>query len=267
MNEFHFSRQTLPPLADGVSSAFRAARPFPHIVMDDFLPAAVVDDVLSEFPTPGQIGWTKYDDETDLKLAAEDTSQFGPHTRHLLEQFNSSAFVTFLERLTGIEGLIPDPHFRGGGLHQIERGGFLKVHADFNWYPRLRLDRRLNLLLYLNKNWSDEYGGHLELWNKDMTACEQRILPAFNRCVIFATTDDAHHGHPDRLACPEGWSRKSLAVYYYSNGRPEHERHDAHSTLFKERPGEQFTARSKTFVKKLLPPILLDAVRALRRRG
>ena len=263
---FSFDDRHLRSLWERYAASFRTATPFPHVVLDDFLPEAVVDGVLSEFPRPGGTGWATYDNDNERKLGVEDETRFGARTRQLLHQFNGSAFLTCLEGLTGIEGLIPDPHFRGGGLHQIVRGGFLKVHADFNWYERLKLDRRLNLILYLNKDWKDEYGGHLELWNRQMSACERRILPLFNRCVIFATTDHSYHGHPDPLTCPDGWTRKSLALYYYSNGRPDEERSDAHSTLFKARPGEPSGARSKAILRKLMPPIVLDLIRAVRHR-
>ena len=144
----------------------------------------------------------------------------GESTRHLLSQFNSSTICEFLQVLTGIEKLIPDPHFVGGGLHQIVQGGFLKIHADFNWHGDLDLHRRINLLVYLNKNWKEEYGGHLELWDKEMKNCEERVLPVFNRCAIFTTTSDSWHGNPAPLTCPEGWTRKSLALYYYLCLRP-----------------------------------------------
>ena len=167
-------------------------------------------------------------------------TQFGSATRALLYQLNSSVFIDFLETLTGIRGLIPDPHFWGGGVHQIVRGGFLKVHTDFNRHPRLKLDRRLNLLLYLNPEWQEEWGGHLELWDRGMAKCGKRILPIFGRCVVFSTTDFSNHGHPDPLNCPEGMTRKSLALYYYSNGRPSSETAGKHySTSFRRRPGEK----------------------------
>ena len=122
--------------------------------------------------------------------------------------------------MTGIQSLIPDPSFQGGGLHQIVPGGKLGIHADFNKHSRFGLDRRLNLLLYLNKNWREEYGGHLELWDRDMTHCEAKVAPIFNRVMVFGTTDFTYHGHPDPLRCPEGMTRKSLALYYFSDGRP-----------------------------------------------
>jgi Rps23 Pro-64 3,4-dihydroxylase Tpa1-like proline 4-hydroxylase len=138
----------------------------------------------------------------------------------------------FLETLTGIDGLVPDPYFGGGALHQIVPGGFLKVHADFNWHPKLRLDRRLNMLVYLNRGWRPEWGGALELWDGEMAGPVASILPLFNRTVVFTTTDSSFHGHPRPLACPDGTTRKSVSLYYYSNGRPESERSAPHDTIF-----------------------------------
>ncbi|NJM87615.1 MAG: 2OG-Fe(II) oxygenase [Hydrococcus sp. RU_2_2] len=190
-------------------------------------------------------------------------------TRLLLYQMNGATFVNFLEKLTGIEGIIPDPHLVGGGLHQIERGGYLKIHVDFNKHGKLNLDRRLNLLLYLNKNWQEEYGGNLELWDRDMIKCQKKILPIFNRCVIFSTTDFSYHGHPEPLTCPEGRTRKSLALYYYSNGRPPEEVSNGHSTVFRARPDEDLTEKisstekTKIILKKLLPPIVFDLKNSL----
>src|ERR1041385_9291271 len=105
---------------------------------------------------------------------------------------NSFEMLLWLEALTGIEGLIPDPYFGGGGLHQIEPGGFLKIHADFNVHPKLHLDRRLNMLIYMNRDWREEYGGHLELWDAEMRKCRKRILPTFNRTVVFSTRSEEH---------------------------------------------------------------------------
>lgn len=259
-------------LATKYGEAYSQALPFPHIIIDDFLPELLLNNILNEFPSSGSIEWQKFENTAEKKLASKHELQMGETTRLLLYQLNSSTFVNFLERLTGIDGIIPDPHFVGGGLHQIERGGYLKMHVDFNRHGKLRLDRRLNLLLYLNKNWKEEYGGHLELWDKDMTRCEKKILPIFNRFVLFSTTDFSYHGHPEPLTCPEGQTRKSLALYYYSNGRPSEETSNAHSTLFQARTGEQLVQENpslitvKTVLKKLIPPILIDTQNYLKNR-
>lgn len=267
---FRLDPDYLKDLAVKYREVYSQAKPFPHIIIDDFLPEFLLDNILNEFPKVDSIDWQKFDSTSEKKLASKHELQMGDTIRLLLYQLNSSVFINFLESLTGIDGIIPDPHFEGGGLHQIKRGGYLKMHVDFNRHRKLRLDRRLNLLLYLNKNWQEEYGGHLEFWDKDMTRCEKKILPIFNRCVIFNTTDFSYHGHPEPLTCPEGQTRKSLALYYYSNGRPAQETSNSHSTVFQARPGEQLMKETpsgitvKTILKKLIPPILIDAQNSMR---
>jgi hypothetical protein len=274
--KFVFDPARLTALADRYRADYTQARPFPHVVIEDFLPLEALRAVLAEFPRPDQVDWIAFNNPAEKKLATRAEAQMGAWTRFLLYQFNSSIFLSFLESLTGIRGLIPDPHFWGGGLHQIERGGFLKIHADFTRHPILPLDRRLNLLLYLNEDWPEEYGGQLELWDRGMIKCEARILPVFNRCVIFSTTAFSFHGHPDPVACPAWQTRKSIALYYFSNGRPEEEHPIDHGTLFVHRPGEAYKAPrpdglsraqvAKKIIKRLLPPILIDAVNSLRPR-
>ena len=254
--------------ADETRVSYLAARPFPHFFIDNFFDPALVDQVLSEFPQPGQIKWQSFDNEQEIKLASAAESSFGPMTRLLLYHLNSITFLEFLSKATGIENLIPDPCFEGGGLHQIRPGGKLGVHADFNKHRRFGLDRRINALLYLNKDWKEEYGGHLELWNRDVTHCEAKILPVFNRLAVFGTTDFTFHGHPNPLQCPEGMTRKSLALYYYTNGRPSEEITGAHSTVFKARPEDEqritFRQRLGKLARDCVPPILsrqLDKIR------
>ncbi|MDX2244622.1 MAG: 2OG-Fe(II) oxygenase [Leptolyngbyaceae cyanobacterium bins.302] len=255
---FRLDQTHLTSLAELHQSTFQSASPFPHIVIDDFLPESILDEVLKEFPNPKEIEWQSFKNPAERKLASCEEQMMGDATALLLHQLNSSTFVTFLESLTGIQGILPDPHFEGGGLHQIERGGYLKIHVDFNWHSRLKLDRRLNLILFLNRNWQEEYGGHLELWDREMTHCHKRILPVFNRCVIFNTNDYSYHGHPDPLTCPEGMTRKSLALYYYSNGRPAHELKEGkgyHSTVFRSRTADEVVSTeppSQSLVGKIL---------------
>jgi len=264
---FILDSERLVELAASYRESYALAEPFRHIVMDDFLPAETLREVADNFPSLRDSGWHEFDNPREKKLAFEQETQIEDKARWLLYQLNSSTFVRFLELLTGIDGLIPDPYFVGGGLHQIEPGGFLKIHADFNRHSKLKLDRRLNLLVYLNENWQEEWGGALELWSRDMSKCARRILPLFNRAVVFETTDFSFHGHPDPLACPIGRTRKSLALYYYTNGRPGEELSGEHGTLMRSRPGEEIhspeeiASRSKlrSVIKRFIPPILLDA--------
>lgn len=218
------------------AKVYQTADPFPNIVIDNFFEPMLLDSVLDEFPRAEEMP-RKFENNNEKKLATLGESTFKSITTHLMHFMNSEPVLLFLQELTGIkETLIGDPYFEGGGCHQIVRGGFLKVHADFNKHGSLGLDRRINLLIYLNKDWKTEYGGYFELWNKSMTKCEKKVLPIFNRVAIFSTTSTSWHGHPDPLACPLGKSRKSLALYYYSNGRPKEEQSEFHSTIFKERP-------------------------------
>lgn len=226
---------------------YAQAEPFPHAVIDNFLPLDTANRIVDLFPKPGDIDWTRFADTTGHKLASSNVDQLPQELRNIFSMLNSATMLSFLENLTGIEGLIPDPWYEGGGLHQITRGGFLKVHADFNYHNRLKLDRRINLLLYLNPSWQDSYGGCLELWNRDMTGKVREVLPLHNRCVIFNTTDDAYHGHPHPLQCPEGMTRKSLALYYYTNGRPDSEKADAHTTIYRDTPAEAALRKSLRF--------------------
>jgi hypothetical protein len=239
---------------------YMSAKPYPHIVFDNFFDPTLIDQVVEEFPKPDAIRWDKFDNEQEIKLASNRESSFGPATRLLMYHLNSITFLEWLGGVTGIDNLIPDPRFDGGGLHQIVRGGKLGVHADFNKHRAFDLDRRLNLLLYLNKNWKEEYGGHLQLWDKDMKECHAKVLPVFNRVMVFGTTDFTYHGHPDPLTCPEGWTRRSLALYYFSNGRPAEEISGDHSTLFQARDAEDFKPtprqRLRKLVSDLLPPIV-----------
>src|SRR3954467_7212987 len=274
LTDYRFDREQLTALAEGRRAAYAAAHPYPHTVFDDFLPDGVLDAVLAEFPNPKGADWFAFDSATERKLATKDDSIMGPATRRLLAELNSGTFIDFLERLTGIDGLIPDPHFAGGGLHQIEPGGHLKVHADFNRHPRTELERRLNVLIYLNRDWKDEYGGAFELWNEDMTAAVQKVMPYWNRCVVFSTTSTSYHGHPEPLTCPEDRTRKSIALYYYSKDRPAQEQNEGHNTLFQARAGgalpppvvrpQPLAERLKAGAVRVAPPILVDAVRRRR---
>jgi len=215
--------------------SYQNAEPFPHIVLDGLFDDAELEAILERFPSPDTMRWMRFDNAQEKKLGFyHELSQIPPPIRSFLEAMNDFEMLMFLEALTGIDGLIPDPYFGGGGLHQIEAGGFLKIHADFNVHPKLRLDRRLNMLIYLNRDWRDEYGGHLELWDAAMREPVQRILPAFNRTVIFSTTDTSFHGHPHPLTPPPGKTRKSLSLYYYTAGRPDQERSAPHDTIFRE---------------------------------
>ena len=212
------------------------------MVIDDFLPRIAADALLARFPPPHAPFWFDWKSGDTVNQPRKQglghiarLEGADPFLFSVLFAFNSYPFIHFLETLTGIDGLIPDPHYHGGGLHQILPGGKLEIHADFNYLAKLGLYRRINVLFYMNRNWKPEYGGHLELWNRDMTRRARSLSPDFNRLVAFNTDSHSYHGHPEPVACPEGMTRKSLAFYYYSRGAGEAQP-ETHSTLWQKRP-------------------------------
>ena len=228
--------ENLEDLALERSPEFRGAEPFPFVVIDGLFSNNALRRVEREFPERSSMS-IQYNALHENKSAEQSWDRIGPATREVLARLNSERFLDFLEKLTGIQGLIADTRLIGGGLHQIGRGGKLDVHADFNYFEATRLHRRLNVLRYLNQDWRSEWGGQLELWTHDLAFCQRSIEPEFNRMVIFATTATSFHGHPKPLTCPSNVTRKSLALYYYT-AYPGPDAQAAHSTLFHEVPGD-----------------------------
>lgn len=246
-------------LGHSLADQYQHAEPFPHIVMDDFLDQSMLKRVLADFPSSENKFFFDRDQER-LKF------QYQPHevqsalVRNLFAELNSQAFLGFLEEMTGIDGLIPDPHFEGGGLHETKRGGHLGVHADFNIHDGMKLERRLNLLIYLNEDWEDDFGGQLELWKKDMSECSVRVKPVLGRAVVFTTALDSFHGHPDPLNCPPERSRRSIATYYYQAAAEGLAALPKRTTNFRARPGSEdksdWDVRRHHFVNDWVPPKL-----------
>ena len=220
------------------SSNYLNAKPFPNIVFDNFFNEEILEKILNDFPKNIRDIGNEFDNKAEKKLSLNSADKFSNTTNNFINYLNSEPFVKFLNNITGInETLITDPYLIGGGLHELKNDGYLNIHADFNQHPKMKLDRRLNILIYLNHNWIDKNGGHLELWDKEMKKCEKKILPVFNRMVIFSTTDYSYHGNPNKVKINENGSRKSIALYYYSNGRPASEKDlGLHSTIFRKRP-------------------------------
>jgi len=262
--EYGYFDPSTAMLGEEYRDRYNSAKPFPHIVLRDFLDEAILDLCLAEFPSATGSAFTYQRSQENLKAEFK-PEVLSPAVRSLFYSFNSIPFVGFLENLTGIKGLIPDPHFAGAGFHQVSHGGHLDVHADFNLHSALRLERRINVLVYLNKNWREEYGGNLELWDQGMSRCCARIVPAFNTCVVFNTTSTSFHGNPVPVNHPEKQPRRAIALYYYTATWDETRR--AHTTHFKVRPGsaDQFDLRVRLneVVEDVMPPVALRALRKL----
>ena len=276
----NFLKITIPELLEIAKQKnvdYMNAHPFPSMYFDDFFDADALRKVLAEFPDIGKDkNDIKYENPNELKLATKGEYRFGEVTREFVHFLNSQPFLEFLQHLTGIkETLVPDPYFEGGGFHEIKPGGYLKMHVDFHKHKQMKLDRRLNILVYLNEDWKEEYGGNFELWERDMSKCATKILPVFNRLAMFSTTDYSWHGHPDPLTCPPDRSRRSLALYYYTNGRPLEEVKSGDEqkivTTFTARKGQD-SAKMKYFnsvvnlAVDLCPPIIIKAIKNFRNK-
>ena len=245
-------------IKDSGTENYVAAKPFASGYYDGIFDDNILDAVIEEF-YQSQKDWREFESEYEKKLQMNSDQNFGPVTRAFLHNLNSEPFLDFLEKLTGISGLIPDPHFVGGGLHKIPRGGKLGIHVDFNRHKIMRVFRRINVLIYLNKDWEEEYGGHFELWDGLNGTCITKILPIYNRMAIFSTTKDSFHGHPHPLNCPEDRERISLALYYYTAEERGDQDKGAHSTQFltddrkrDDLVDRRFKTRCKQAVKALI---------------
>lgn len=247
---------------------YSSSPPFPHIVMEDFFAEGILDEIEQDFPDLAILGdkAINFKNSRETKYASNGMEALSSSAFNLVSILNSDYFLNYLAKVTGIkETLISDPYLSGGGYHEIKSGGFLKVHADFNKHPKLDLDRRLNLIIYLNKNWLDEWGGGLQLFDSEMSPACVSVVPKFNTAVLFTTTSSTFHGLPDPLNCPSDRSRRSLALYYFSIGRPASETIGIHSTLFKERKEDEFGIffGIQSLMRDFLPPIVIRVCRKI----
>ena len=225
---------------DRLNKEFTSAEPFPHIVIDNFLSEDVLKVVLNEFPkSDSELFTWKSNDANSIKLMCQDRKLIKklPNIDRLIDELNGTEFLTDLSTITDMPKLYGDSELSGGGIHQIKKGGFLKLHVDFNVADTLPdLHRRLNIILFLNESWDSDWNGQLELWNNDCTECVVSVEPIFNRAVIFDTQPSgdrmAWHGHPTPLTCPDGVTRKSLALYYYTKENSSNTLSEKHKTIY-----------------------------------
>jgi hypothetical protein len=256
-----------------LAEEYRTADPFPHIVMDGILPEPLIQKVFAHFPKKRLANDVVF----DIGYAGQHKRQVMPEecdgfVREFFHFMNSKPILSFIEGLTGIKGLLPDPYFSGGGFHETTRGGKLGIHADFRINEKLNLQRRVNLLIYLNETWSDDWLGHLELWDKEMKTCRARVAPIWNRCVVFSTDAHTWHGHPDELQTPDGIVRRSIALYYYTASKHIFDEVPNLGTLYQPRPDDPAAVKAEArrfktdeYLRDWLPPIVFRGINRLRR--
>ncbi|GAB3538276.1 hypothetical protein GCM10027443_32910 [Pontibacter brevis] len=236
---------------------FNAKKVFRYVVIEDFFKAEQAAHIMEAYPAITQGNWdgTTYIDQKNKFQQRE--FEEGSLFRAVFSELNSPGFIQLLESVTGIQQLHGDEALFGGGLHQSTKGAFLNVHVDYNIHPETKYHRRLNVLVYMNQNWEEAYEGHLELWDMQRNQLLDKIAPTFNRCVIFETNEMSYHGHPKPLRTPQGISRKSIATYYYTPTRPQHETEAAHNTRFVNTEGlngqlKRLKSGLKAFVERKL---------------
>lgn len=214
--------------------------PFPHLCVDDILDPQFAEEVWQSFPSyheARQVGREFATVNEKRKIQITDSRKFPAPIRELHELLASDSMVALVGRMFEIDNLLADPDLSGGGIHETNAGGHLDVHIDFNLIEEKQWHRRVNLLFYFNKDWKEEYGGYLDLWDQEVKNRCSYIAPQFNRMAGFATGRHSWHGVTP-VHCPEGEVRKSFAVYYYTKEPPAGWDGKRHSTIFKARPTE-----------------------------
>lgn len=262
---WHFDQDCLSRLASDHAIRYREADPFPHVVLDGLFPDSLLDEVCAQFPASDDPGWIRHREWRQQKLQWAEPLRLPHAAGDLVSLLNSVNFVDFLNRLTGVVGLIADPYCFHGGLHAIEPGGYLKVHSDQTFQPKLWLRRHINVIVFLNRDWDEAWGGALEFWDARMMRRCKVISPEFNRTVIFAAAPSSYHGHPDPILAPAGTTRRSVALYYYTSPEnPSSAGAKCEESHVRARPFEKVDLHH--LAVDLAPPIVLRGLRRLRNR-
>jgi len=225
--------QNIFEYAEYLNAIYKSSVPFPFVVIDDFLHPHLAHMILGEMKKCQNYDSVIYHDDNHLTefesnkffLPSPYNNCFDhsieilkrelPLTWHTLNYLNSDKIIKFISQITKIDNLLSDDTFLGGGIHKVATNGFLNIHKDFKIHFKKNYIRKLNLLVYLNEDWKDDYNGNLELWDKNLQNCVVQVRPLFNRAVLFYTPD-SYHGHPIPLNTPSDMCRHSLALYYYT---------------------------------------------------
>jgi hypothetical protein len=277
---FYFDRHTLGELAVTYAEKFKSGTPFPHVVIPNFLPPEIAGAISSEFPGTRDINWrvagpgdaVQTGNKEIEKITSSNEQLFPPLIRHVMHGFNSGVFVSFVEKLTGFSGLVPDPWYHGCGLHSTGRGGRLMIHADASRHPNPKFDQILNMIYYVTPGWQEEWGGHLEMWDEEVTRCVHKITPEFNSALIFFTGSKCFHGHPHPLNTPPGIRRNSLAVYYYTPERRIDETYSGYKNYVEWKRTNELDRislyhRGKDVVRRVLPARVVNSMASFVRRA
>ena len=250
---------------ENLSSAFKSAEPYPHVVIDNLFSNDMLDNLCREIPSiSGKNNWVHENNERLRTYNLRSAVNLGETGFQLVSFLHSAAFLYFLSEMTGIWELLPDPYLQGGGYHVMPTGGKFDVHVDRNTAYETGLNRRLSLIVYLNKDWKPEYGGQLELWNGDATRCEKIIEPLFNRTVIFEINEKGYHGIPNRIAAPDGRSRDCFLVYYHTARTAGQDAAPPHTSIYGPSLYQKKDSAVRKFLRDMTPPLVLRTLKNAR---
>ena len=253
----------LPANLEAIKAAYRSAKPFPHVVIDDlFLPESL-DPLLSEISVMSQDQWVNVDrDPRERTVRMRSAAEMQAAGDHIVGIVHSAAFLYLLSEITGVPHLLPDPYLQGGGFAVMRRGHYFDVHADRNVAYETGLTRRLAMIIFLNKDWKPEYMGQLQLWSPDGKRCEASIEPVFNRTILFEVAYPNYHGVPEPLACPPDRVRQSFIAYYHTAGL-EKSQVKPHTTIFAPRFHGTPAASFRSIVREIAPPFMVRLARRI----
>jgi Rps23 Pro-64 3,4-dihydroxylase Tpa1-like proline 4-hydroxylase len=254
----------LPAPIESLRASYTAAKPFPHLVMDDLFSADMLNALLPEIDSMQKDQWKKVEqDPREKTLRMKSAVEIGPAGERFLNVVHSAAFLNFLSEITGVWNLLPDPYLLGGGYAAMRRGDYFNVHSDRSIAYDTGLTRRLAMIVFLNKDWRSEYHGQLELWNPDAKKCEVFIDPLFNRTALFEVAFPNYHGVPIPLECPVDRSRQSFILYYHTVGIPGKEDVKPHTSIFAPRKHGTNRLTLRSVLREITPPVLTRALRKL----
>lgn len=212
--------------------------PIQYVHLHNFFSNEDATHILNEWPDLSDNRWTIHmkmvENNVGKKFEIANIDLMGKETQRIIQKIQSPEFISAISKITGVAGLQSDAGLYGGGLVYTPQGGYLKLHADFNFYDKSKLYRRFNLIVYMNEQWEENWKGGLELWNAD---CTQRIItiqPFYNTAIFFRVTDKSIHGYPDPIACPPTTGRKSINFYFYHEKPDDDQSVEPHKTLWKE---------------------------------
>ncbi|TAE05477.1 MAG: 2OG-Fe(II) oxygenase [Bacteroidetes bacterium] len=240
------SQYTSPEGIKALQNEFNTAFPYRHIVMDNFLVGEFAQTLHDQFPSIDKLN-KHYKGLNEHKSEGSNFQDFHPAFTEVRNLVMSKEFNNWLAEVTGIADIFVTDDKLGTGLHQGGDGSFLDIHIDFNIHSTLDVHRRLNMLIYLNQDWKEEYGGHLEMWDAKMTKCEKKVAPQLNRCVVFETNEISYHGY-SKVSLPEGLTRKSFYTYFYTKERVGASGY--HDTVFKAKPTDTTAKKITTSLKE-----------------